>query len=440
MLRVLANKTFRHLFLAQVVALLGTGLATVALALLAYDLAGDRAGQVLGTALAIKMIAYVLVAPAASAFIANFPRRRTLVVLNIWRAIIVMFLPFVAEIWQVYLLIFLLQSGSAAFTPAFQATIPDVLPDEEDYTNALSLSRLAYDLESLISPMLAAVLIGFIASNSLFVGTAFGFLASAILVLSVALPDIRQPERRGIFERTTRGVRIYLATPRLRGLLAINMAVSAIGAIIFVNTVVYVQSLYGLGDRHTAIALACFGGGSMLAAFALPTMLKQFKDRTMMLSAIGILAILGISISLHHSYYVLLGIWFFTGIGYASALVRSGRLIKRSTHSEDRTAVFAAQFALSHCCWLITYPIAGWLGSSIGLSQTALMLSIIAIVSVLIAFFVWPKNETNEIEHDHEDLPPNHPHLTEGHGKHGRTHSHTIVIDDLHPHWPGRQG
>ena len=303
MLHILADKTFRHLFLAQVIALLGTGLATVPLALLAYDLAGDRAGQVLGTALAIKMIAYVLVAPIASAITTSFPRRLTLVALNVWRAGIVAFLPFVSETWQVYLLIFLLQSGSAAFTPAFQATIPEILTDEKDYTNALSLSRLAYDLESLISPMLAAVLIGFMASNALFAGTAIGFFASALLVMSVKIPVTPPPARRGIYERTTRGIRIYLATPRLRGLLAITMAVSAIGAIIFVNTVVYVQGLYDLSERHTALALACFGGGSMLAAFIIPTALNYIKDRTMMLSAISLLAALGIAISFHHSYF-----------------------------------------------------------------------------------------------------------------------------------------
>ena len=58
----------------------------------------------------------------------------------------VLALPFVTEVWQVYLLVFLLQSASAGFTPTFHATIPDVLTDERDYTNALSLSRLAYDL------------------------------------------------------------------------------------------------------------------------------------------------------------------------------------------------------------------------------------------------------------------------------------------------------
>ena len=48
MLEVLANRTYRNLFLAQVIALLGTGLAPVALSLLAFDLAGANAGAVLG--------------------------------------------------------------------------------------------------------------------------------------------------------------------------------------------------------------------------------------------------------------------------------------------------------------------------------------------------------------------------------------------------------
>ncbi|MDP3603699.1 MAG: MFS transporter, partial [Bosea sp. (in: a-proteobacteria)] len=147
MLAILGNRTYRHLFLAQVIALIGTGLATVALGLLAYDLAGPEAGIVLGTALAIKMIAYVGVAPIAAALADRLPRRAMLVGLDLVRAAVALLLPFVTEIWQVYLLIFVLQSASAAFTPTFQATIPDILPDEKDYTQALSLSRLAYDLE-----------------------------------------------------------------------------------------------------------------------------------------------------------------------------------------------------------------------------------------------------------------------------------------------------
>ena len=222
MLSVLTNRTYRHLFLAQVIALVGTGLATVALGLLAYDLAGADAGAVLGTALAIKMVAYVGIAPLAGAYADRLPRKRLLVGMDIIRASVVLLLPFVDAVWQIYLLIFLLQSASAVFTPTFQATIPDILPDEEEYTNALSLSRLAYDLESLISPVLAAALLVIINFHWLFAGTAIGFVVSALLVMSAALPYRKPVAKRveSVWRKTTRGMRVYLKdtqTCRLAG-------------------------------------------------------------------------------------------------------------------------------------------------------------------------------------------------------------------------------
>ncbi len=123
MLEPLANRIYRHLFAAQIVALIGTGLATVALGLLAFQLAGSDAGAVLGTALAIKMIAYVGVAPIAGAAAQILPRRAFLVVLDLIRAVVALSLPFVDQVWQVYLLIFVLQSASAAFAPTFQARL-----------------------------------------------------------------------------------------------------------------------------------------------------------------------------------------------------------------------------------------------------------------------------------------------------------------------------
>jgi H+ antiporter protein len=436
MLCVLYNRTYRHLFAAQVIALIGTGLATVALGLLAYDLAGENAGAVLGTALAIKMIAYVGVAPIAATFAERLPRRAMLVSLDLVRAFVAVGLPFVSEIWQVYVLIFVLQSASAAFTPTFQATIPDVLSDEKDYTRALSLSRLAYDLESLVSPMLAAALLTVISFHSLFVGTVIGFLFSAALVVTVSLPSPKPSERRGIYDRTTRGIRIYLATPRLRGLLAINLAVAAAGAMVIVNTVVIVQSEFGLTQRSTAMALAAFGGGSMLAALILPRLLETVPDRLAMLTGTVLLfacLIVGTTIP---SFDPLLMLWFILGIGYSIAQTPSGRLLKRSAHPEDRPTLFAAQFALSHACWLITYTLAGWVGAEFGLSFTFVVLAGTAGLSVLAAALVWPAGDPDVISHSHKGLALDHPHWHEGTDVNGRRHSHPFVIDRHHDVWP----
>lgn len=85
--------------------------------------------------------------------------------------------------------------------PTFQATIPDILADERDYTRALSLSRLTYDLESVLSSLLAAAAVAVISYDLLFVGTAVGFAASALLVVSALLPHRRhragQPRAAG---------------------------------------------------------------------------------------------------------------------------------------------------------------------------------------------------------------------------------------------------
>ena len=393
--------------------------------------------MVLGTALTIKMIAYVGVAPVATAFADRLPRRTMLVSLDLIRAAVAVLLPFVTEIWQVYVLIFALQSASAAFTPTFQATIPDVLPDEREYTRALSLSRLAYDLESVVSPMLAAVLLTVISFHTLFAGTAIGFLASAALVVSVMLPGPRPTERRGIYDRTTRGLRIYLATPRLRGLFALSLAVSAAGAMAIVNTVVFVQGTFGLDERATALALAVFGGGSMLAALALPCLLDNMSDRTVMLSAAaGLFAALLLG-ALVRSYPLLLALWFVIGVAYSATQTPSGRLLRRSAAPEDRPALFAAQFALSHACWLITYPLAGWLGAKVGLSATFVVLAALAAAAVVAAARLWPSHDPDEIEHEHEGFEPDHPHVAGAvRGSAGFRHRHAFVIDSYHPEWP----
>lgn len=433
MLKILSNRTYRHLFAAQIIALIGTGLATVALGLLAYDLAGANAGVVLGTALAIKMIAYVTLAPIASAFADRLPRRTMLVALDLIRAAVALCLPFVTEIWQIYALIFLLQAASAGFTPTFQATIPDILPDEVDYTRALSLSRLAYDLESLLSPILAAALLTLVSFPALFGGTVIGFLASAALILTVALPSPRPSAPRGIWDRTTRGMRIYLATPRLRGLLALNLAVAAAGAMVIVNTVVIVQAGFGLGPSQVALALAAFGGGSMVAALILPRLLDRIPDRPAMLAG-AVLLVAGTACGLLvRDMAGLLPLWAVIGFGYSLTQTPSGRLLRRSAHPEDRPVIFAAQFALSHACWLITYPLAGRFGAAFGLEATFLVMALIGAAGVVLALRLWPAADPAEIDHTHGNLPEDHPHLT---GAGDNPHRHAFVIDDEHRHWP----
>ncbi|MFE5284723.1 MFS transporter [Nocardia sp. NPDC056611] len=405
MLVVLRHPQFRKLFTAQVVALVGTGLLTVALGLLAYEVAGGQAGAVLGTALAIKMVAYVAVAPVISALTARLPRRLVLVSADAVRAGIALMLPFVTHTWQIYVLIALLQSASATFTPAFQSLIPSILVDEEDYTHGLSLSRLAYDLESLLSPMLAAALLTVISYHSLFVGTAAGFVASALLVVTTRLPRLDPADHSApLLERITAGARIMMNRPVLRGLLALNMVVAAASSLVIVNTVVYVRDRLDGSNTGVALALACFGFGSMAVALSTPRLLTLLPDRRFLLTGAALLPLGLIAASLppllpHTAGTIVLALtWLLLGAGTSMISTPSARLLRAQTQLSDRTAVFTAQFSLSHACFLVTYPIAGKLGALAGLPTTAIVLAALATLAATTAARVWPASVPADIE------------------------------------------
>lgn len=457
MFHVLGNTAYRRLFSAQVLSLIGTGLTTVALGLLAYDLAGADAGAVLGTALALKMVAYVTISPVAGAIVARLPRRGYLVVLDLCRAGMVAFLPFVTEVWQIYVLVFLFQAFSAGFTPIFQATIPDILTEEGDYTNALSLSRLAYDLEALISPLIAAALLLVIGFHWLFVGTALGFLASALLVLGTRLPArparaVPESFRRGL----TRGISIYRATPRLCGLLALSFAVAAASAMVIVNTVVYVRDVLSGSNEQVALFFTSYGLGSMVVALVLPRFLDRLGPRPLMIGGAAVLVAGLLFAAFDTSYGFSLALWAVLGAGGSLIQTPAGLLLRRSSHQTDRPALFSAQFALSHACWLLTYPLAGWLGAAAGLNVTFAVMAVFCAIGLGICAAVWRTGDPEVLPHTHAAVSHEHLHVHDEHHQHEHEgwegpephshphrhaairHAHAFVIDDHHPKWPSR--
>lgn len=437
-------RDYRHLFGAQLVALFGTGLATVALGLLAYELAGPNAAAVLGTALALKMVAYVVIAPIAGAFADRLPRRRALVGLDAVRAAVVLALPFVDHVWQVYLLVVVLQSASAAFTPTFQAALPDVLPDEQQYTRALSYSQLASTMETLLSPLLAVVLVTVVSFHWLFVATAVGFVVSAVLVGSSRVPDACDVQRSAIFDRALAGVAIFRATPRLRGLLGMNLVVAAVGSIVMVNTVNYVQETLGRTASSVAVLLACNGIGVIAAAVVVPGLLRRRPERAVMLGGCVILiGATGAALALTLAggggwrWPVVGTIWAVIGVGTGLVLTPVGRVLRRSSSAADRPAVFAAQFSLSHGCWLVAYPLAGWGATAWGYRSTWGLLGLLAVAGVVTASRAWPTHDPDVLVHEH-DAPVEVDHLVHAVPADGGRwrHEHAFVIDDRHPHWP----
>lgn len=260
-------------------------------------------------------------------------------------------------------------------------------------------------------------------------------MVSALLVLSVRLPSPQPSPDRGWLARAKVGFVVFARTPRLRGLMALNLVVAAPGAIVLVDTVLAVREVLARPDQDVAVALACFGAGSMLAALVLPRLRDRVSDRSVMLAG-GVAAplVLAALAVLPPRWSALLIAWSLIGLCYGALLTPTGRLLRRSAAARDRPGLFAAQFALSHAAWLVTYPLAGWTATHGGSAMAFVLHGAIGLAAALTAALLWPARDPVAIEHDH-DLPLDHPHLAGG----ALRHSHPYVIDVLHPRWPRRR-
>ncbi|MBF0187336.1 MAG: MFS transporter [Magnetococcales bacterium] len=458
------NRDYLTLFAAQITALTGTGLFSIALALLAFDMAGGEAGAVLGTALALKMIAYVGVAPVVGGIAHALPRKATMIGLDIMRAGFVCLMPWVTEVWQILVLIFLVNGASAAFKPIYQGVIPDLLPDKAHYAKALSMFRVAYDMENLLSPALTALLLGIMTFKGLFWVTGAAFLVSAILVALSCFPVSGKAEREErVRENILFGVRTYLLTPRLRGVLALYVGIASASAMTIVNTVVYVQDHLGMSETDTATAMMAVGFGSMVTAMLLPGLMRRLRNRTTMLVG-GVVLVVGMGLGVTFpGFGMLLAIWFLLGIGLSMTQTPTGQVIIDSCRDGDRTALFSANFALSHACWFFAYLAAGHIGARYGLETAFALLTATTVVSVIVALLLWPRREVERLEHLHAHVEHSHWHVHDDeHHHHAHApedepldpstphrhrhvheevrHTHRFVIDLHHPRWPRPDG
>jgi MFS family permease len=93
----------------------------------------------------------------------------------------------------------------------------------------------------------------------------------------------------------------------------------------------------------------------MLAAFLLPHILDRLADRPVMFGGAALMVAGVAPVPLLGSLAALIALWALIGFGFSLTQTPIGRIINRSAREADRGAVFAAQFAVSHACWLVAY-------------------------------------------------------------------------------------
>jgi NRE family putative nickel resistance protein-like MFS transporter len=174
---------------------------------------------VIGHALMLRIAAFLLVSQFAGIGADRALRKVILVAADVSRLVLMAIFLLVTAVWQLYLLVFLVNALTAFFTPSFEASIPDVVVGS-GYVRALALSRAASAEEAVASPAAAALVVALARPRWVFWIDAATYLVSALLVLASSVPvgsgTGTIASWRDLLSEIGTGTRLLLREPSLR--------------------------------------------------------------------------------------------------------------------------------------------------------------------------------------------------------------------------------
>jgi len=288
-------------------------------------------------------------------------------------------IPLVSELWQLYLLVFLLNALTAFFTPTNQATVP-LVTGRDEAGPAFALSSATTELVGIAGPALAGTLALFFGGRSLFFIDAATFALSGLLIAT--LPGRLRAEGGETGESTWSGIRDGTARlwrdPPVRLAVLMELVAAVAGALVLVATVSRVKGGLGLGDAHFGLVMAAYGAGATAASLLVGAAGKRLP-RTHFIVAGALLTSLAVLPADLVGFGALLPLWLLAGAGQNWVNLPTETLLAERTPEEAQGRVYGAHFAWSHLWWAFAYPLVGWLGGTFP-DRTFLIGGVIALV------------------------------------------------------------
>lgn len=301
-LEVLRVLDFRLLWIGEGISLMGDQFHLIALAWLVLQLTGDAFA--LGTVLAVAGVPRALFILVGGALTDRMSPRRLMLGSNILRMLLValmsvLVLAGLAELWMLYLFALSFGLADAFFFPAQQAIVPQLVSKEQLQT-ANSIVGGTAQLSLLAGPMVAGVLIAFLAGDisqatetaegipdSQGIGLAFGLDAFTFLISAITLWMMKvnksQPkpsERCNILSSIRAGLVSVWNDETLRAIFFILAAINIlVNGPILVGIPVLADSRFPEGAAALGIVMSAFGGGALLGTVLAGVLPKPAPQR-----------------------------------------------------------------------------------------------------------------------------------------------------------------
>jgi predicted MFS family arabinose efflux permease len=257
------RRGFRHLLIGQGVSGLGDWMGTIAFMALAHELTGSPTA--VGGILTLRLLPAAIGGPLAARAVGRWDRRRTMLAMDAARIGIVAVVPLVRGIWWIYLWAVFLEVASIVFLPARDASIPDLVENDDlAVANSLVLgtSYGTIPLGAALFAAVAALPVAEVFDRPLalvFWIDALTFVVSFFFIARLTMLDhdhaVAPSEASPRFREAFR-------IPLVRAVMPATAAVAlGLGALFSIG-IVFVQDVLDASDTEFGVLIALFGVGA----------------------------------------------------------------------------------------------------------------------------------------------------------------------------------
>ena len=351
------NRSFRMLWLGQVVSQMGDWFDTIAVYTIALTLTGS--GRAVALIMVARFLPSVVMGPLSGVVADRFSRRAIMITADLLRALVVLGFLLVRrpdQMWLVYVLTVLQLAFSAFFEPAKTAAIPSIVSDRE-LLPANAIASVTWSAMLTLGAALGGFVAGWFGTNAAFVLDSLSFLASAMLIASVTFP--KRPARAkakltiakalGISD-TLEGGRYVKHRPRVFAYLMVK-PMWGIGGGILTLLAVFGEKIFPVAGK-TATGIGVLFTARGIGTAVGPIVARRWAGETpkQMQIAIGIAFLIGgafyIAFGSARNFALALLFLLIAHTGGSILWVFSTVLLQREVEDRFRGRVFAAELAL----------------------------------------------------------------------------------------------
>jgi MFS family permease len=399
--RALRHPNYRLYFFGQVVSQSGTWLQRIAQAWLVLDVANSPAA--LGVLTVFQFAPALALSLVAGVVADRVGKQRLIMLTSILEALQALAMAAVTfsgnvQLWQIYLLAFLLGLFTTFETPARQAFVSDLVP-REDIQSAVALNSSVFNAARIVGPAIGGIILATWGAAWAFALNGISYLA---VLAALAMLDPKKmfgsgrAARGALWSQIWDGLRHAAHAPKLAYPLSLLAVLGMLGYNFGVVLPLLARYSLDVGAVGFGALNAAMGVGSLLGALLLTPHLPPGL-RTVSLAALGFsLSLLAVALVPSYSaILVLLGVVGLIGVAYSTTTNTTLQLASGEAYRGRILSLYTLLFMGSTP---IGGAITGVLADQFGITRTLALEASVCLLATLIgiAYLRWGRRSSRE--------------------------------------------